>query len=405
VFDAAGKIVDFGPWDIAQRYSAGRLLDLSGKLILPGFVDSHVHLPQYVFAGLGAHELLPWLETFTFPIEARFADDSFAQVAVDRFFSDLVAEGTTFASVYATSHTRATEIAFAAAEAKGLRAVIGKILMERNAPAEICGDWREALVDSERLAERWHGRDGRLFYAVTPRFAITCGEESMRAAGELARRRDLFVQTHLSENRDEITFVKSLFPKCKSYTDVYHTCGLLGPRTLLGHCIHLDGAEIRTLLESGAVAVHCPTSNRHLQSGFFPLRRYQDLGLRMALGSDVAGGYCLSMLHEMREAIETTKSWNIANHAEKLPPLSVAEALYQATLGGAEALGAADVVGSFAVGKEADFVVVDDDLLNRFQDTGLFQTPLDRLARVVYRSSTREIAATYVRGKAVFERT
>jgi guanine deaminase len=394
-----GKVIGIGPADIMAHTKSTTVIDLHGQLIVPGFVDAHVHLPQHIFAGIGASELLEWLKTYTFPVEAKFSDAAFAQRATQIFFQDLVRNGTTTAAIFATRHASATDIAFSEAEKVGIRAVIGKVLMERNAIAELEQDPVIALRECEELAEKWQGRDGRLFFAVTPRFAITCGEATLKASADLARRRNLHIQTHLSENLGEIDFTLSLFPGYKDYLEIYERNGLLTSKTLLAHGIHLTEGERQRIRAAGSCIVHCATSNRFLQSGVFGIREAVAGGVSVALGSDVAGGYEISMLHEMREAIETSKSWNVMHRSAPREVLSVAEAFYLATLGGAKALGFDKTVGNFVAGKDADFVVLNDGNINQHLGTGLFQSPEERLARLIYRGSSSCVAATFVRGR------
>ncbi len=394
-----GTIVGFGEASSVSVEGAAEV-DFGNRLVLPGFVDTHVHLPQYVFAGLGARELMEWLQSYTFPMEARFADENFARVVSQIFFADLVKAGTTTAAVYATSHRRATDIAFEEAGKVGLRAMIGMVLMERNGVPELERDWPSVLRDCEELAEQWPGSHPFLQFAVTPRFAITCSEKMLRGAAEIARKKNLLVQTHLSENRREIDYTLKLFPGSKDYTAVYESCGLLTNRTLLAHGIYLSKSERERICAAGSTIVHCATSNRYLQSGVFGFRETRDAGVSVSLGSDVAGGYEISMLHEMREAIETSKTWNIMNRDRAQEVLSLPEILYAATLGGARALGMASRVGSFAPGKCADFVVLDDSFVNSFAPSGLYQSPSERLTRLVYRGDSRMVHATFVHGKA-----
>jgi guanine deaminase len=396
-----GRIVAFGGASDFSEQGA-HVVDFGNQLVVPGFVDTHVHLPQYVFAGLGARELLHWLQTYTFPMEARFADENFARVASQIFFADLVKAGTTTAAVYATSHRGATDIAFDVAEKAGIRAMIGMVLMERNGISALERSWPVVLRDCEELAERWPGTHPFLQFAVTPRFAITCGEKMLKGAAELARKRNLLVQTHLSENLNEIAYTLSLFPGVSDYTAVYESYGLLTERTLLAHGIHLSKSEKERIRAAGSTLVHCATSNRYLQSGVFAFRENREHGVSVSLGSDVAGGYEISMLHEMREAIEASKTWNIMNRENAREVLSLAEAFYAATLGGAKALGMAARVGNFETGKCADFVVLNDSSVNRFAASGLYQAPQERLTRLVYRGGSHSVQATFVNGKSLY---
>jgi guanine deaminase len=398
--DEKGKILEVGAASRVQANSA-HVVDFGNRLVVPGFVDTHVHLPQYVFAGLGARELLEWLQTYTFPMEARFSNPDFAREAARIFFADLARAGTTSSAVYATSHTGATRIAFEEAEKAGGRACIGMVLMERNGEAPLHRSWDNVSRDCEELAEEWSGEHPKLQFAITPRFAITCGEKMLKGAAQIARERNLLVQTHLSENAGEISFTLDLFKGAKDYTEVYERAGILTSRTLLAHGIHLSAGERERIRAAGSTIVHCATSNRYLQSGVFAYRQTRNAGVAVSLGSDVAGGYELSMLHEMREALEASKTWNILNRQSAEPVLSVGEVFYAATLGGARALGMDSRVGSFAAGKCADFVVLDDTSVNRFAYTGFYQSPVERLSRLIYRGDSQSVLATYVDGKKI----
>ncbi len=416
--DARGKIAAIGnASDVLVANPAAKTVNFGQSILIPGFVDTHVHLPQYVFAGLGARELLEWLQTYTFPMETRFSDSAFARKASQIFFADLAKVGTTCAAVYATSHREATDIAFEEAEKCGVRAFIGMVLMERNGATELHREWRSVIHDCEYLAEKWNANNNKLHFAITPRFAITCGENMLKGAAEVARKRDLLVQTHLSENRSEIDFTLSLFPGAKDYTEIYERAGLLTSKTLLAHGIHLSKGEKQRIRAAGSTIVHCATSNRYLQSGVFGFRETAQDGVAISLGSDIAGGYDLSMLHEIREAIETSKTRNILNRettdsrcassdihetSYACEVISVSEAFYAATLGGAVALGMDNAIGNFAVGKQADFVVLVDGHVNRFADSGFYQTGLERLTRLIYRGNAQAVHATFVQGERIF---
>lgn len=379
------------------------VVDWGTALLLPGCIDTHTHLPQYAFAGIGDRTLLDWLAAYTFPQEGRFADPALARAQARSFFWECLRHGTTTVVGYVTSHAKATDVAFAEAERVGLRAWLGSVLMDRNAPDELLRPTEIAIAEARGLAERWHGK-GRLAYVVTPRFAVSCTPELLGAAAELARERQLFLQTHISENPAEIALVEKLFPGSKGYADVYDATGCLGERTLLAHGVHLRSEEVDLCVERGCVVTHCPTSNRFLASGLMPLRRFRARGLRVSLGTDVAGGYSLSMFHEACEAMETSKLiWAQDNRFEPLNPF---EALRLATLAGAEALGMADSIGSLEVGKEADFVVVRDELTlpgaASLADSH-FSSPEQRLARVLYRGHPDMVVAAHVAGDLVWQ--
>ena len=343
--------------------SAG-FIDHGNKMILPGFVDTHVHLPQFAIMGVGSGELLTWLNTYTYPEETRFADPEYAALIAGKFFDALVANGTTTAAVYSSVHEEATDIAFSTARTRGIRAFIGKVMMDRNSPPPLLEDTEQSTAASLRLFDKWDGADGgRLRYIFTPRFAGSCSMELMTQVGKIAKDRRAFVQSHLSENADEIAWVRRLFPDCASYADVYDSAGMLTDKCIMAHCIHLAPDEISVLSRNRVNVAFCPYSNKTLHSGTMPYQRLRDAGLNISLGSDVAGGPSLSMLDQMREAM-------IAGG------ISWFEALYLATLGGAKALGLSDRIGNFEVGKDADFVVVDQESVREVFVRGLKVFPI-----------------------------
>jgi guanine deaminase len=334
--------------DPSVEFPGAAFVDAGQKTILPGFVDTHVHLPQFAIIGTGSGELLTWLQTYTYPEEARFVDPEYADKIARQFFDALVANGTTSAMIYSSVHEQATDIAFSVARAKGIRAFIGKVMMDRNSPAGLQEETAESILASIRLFEKWDSADnGRLRYVFTPRFAAACSMDLMKAVGEIARERGAFVQSHLSENKDEVEWVRQLFPGSASYTDVYDRAGMLTPRSIMAHCIHLSQGEIALLAKRQAKVAFCPYSNLTLRSGTMPYKMLRDAGLNVSLGTDIAGGPSLSMLEQMDQAVRAAN-------------ISQDEALYLATLGGATALGLEDRIGSFQPGKDADFVVVDE---------------------------------------------
>jgi guanine deaminase len=341
------KIESLGGSDPRSEFPTAEFIDCGARTILPGMIDTHVHLPQFAIMGIGAGELLEWLNRYTYPEEARFADPEYAARISKEFFDALVANGTTTAVVYSSVHEHATDIAFSAARARGIRAFIGKVMMDRNSPGPLEEDTEDSIAASIRLYEKWDGVDeGRLRYIFTPRFAPACSMELMKRVGKFALERGAYVQSHLSENKDEVEWVNKLFPGCSSYTAVYDSAGILTHRSIMAHCIHLSSDETALLAARGTNVAFCPYSNRTLRSGTMPYRKLRDAGLNIALGTDVAGGPSLSMLEQMHEAMTSAG-------------LDPSEALYLATLGGAKALGLADRIGNFDAGKDADFIVVD----------------------------------------------
>lgn len=428
--DAKGRLAEIGPAEaLLPRFAGHPVQDLRPCWILPGLIDLHVHLPQHEAVAMDGLELLPWLETFIFPAEARFKETEVARAAARRFFEALLFRGTTTAVVYSTVHADATHAAFEEAEQIGNRVVMGKVMMDRHAPEALQEDTQASLAQSRALCETWHGRDeGRLGYAYTPRFAPTCSAELMKGAGELATRHGAYIQTHVSENLQELDWVKELFPEAEGYADVYRRMGLMGPKTLLAHGIHLFRPERRMIREAGATVVHCPRSNAFLKSGIMPLRRWMDEGIQLGLGSDVGAGPSLSMWAEAAFACTASKlRWaerqNMAarlklqgvlderSRAEVIrvlglysdAPLDPVEAFRLATLGGANALGWADRIGSLEAGKEADLVVVDPRVVDPAPDRGP-EPPERMLSRLLYREHPGMIRATFVRGRKCYDR-
>lgn len=350
-----GKIVAAGPWAEVEKQAGegAQRIDHRPHLVLPGFIDAHVHFPQMQVIGSYGAELLDWLNTYTFPEETRFRDAQHGRRIARLFLDEMVRHGTTTVAAYCSVHKASAEAFFEESHARNMLNVAGKVMMDRNAPEGLLDTPQSGYDDTAALIGAWHGR-GRQHYAITPRFAITSTPEQMEMAGALAKEfPGLHVQTHLSENHAEIAFTQELYPWSKDYTDIYAHYGLLGRRTLLGHCIHLSEREADVLSETGSVAVFCPTSNLFLGSGLFDYQRYRrrERPLRIAAATDVGGGTNYSMLRTMDEGYKV-----IALNGEKLNPF---QSFWQITLGNAEALSLADRVGTLAPGTDADIVVLD----------------------------------------------
>ncbi len=403
-----GVILAAGPWEELRRLpeAAGLTwLHSPEAVILPGLIDVHAHLPQYPVVARVESGLLPWLERHVFPVEKEF-NAATARRLAPAFFEALARNGTTCAMLYTTIYEESCDEAFAAADRSGLRAILGKVMMDDGSygglkPEKILP---LSLEQSERLCRKWHGHDGgRLEYAFSPRFAVTCTEELMRAAGALAREHGAYLQTHLSENHDEIETVRRKFPRHASYTAVYEACGLLGPRSVFGHCIHLAPEEVGLLAGSRSVVAHCPTSNLFLNSGIMPLDRWLEAGLRIGLASDVAGGPELNLWQVMRSTIESQKARSFYEPGVRVP--TAAEVFYLATAGGAAALGKEALIGTLEPGREADVVVVDlaavlpvDGRGNAHADL----TPEEIITLLVYRGGPAAVIETFVRGTSVY---
>jgi guanine deaminase len=398
---AEGRIVACGPaaeW--LPALPAGVPVTRYGNaLIVPGFIDTHVHYPQLPVIAAFGRTLLDWLDDYTYVAEQRFADPAFAAVAAEAFLDEALRHGTTTAMVYGTVHAGSTDAFFAAAHARGLRMIAGKLLMDRHAPTALTDTAQSGYDDSKALIERWHGR-GRLGYAVTPRFAPTSTPAQLDAAGALLREHPgVWLQTHLAENHDEIAWVARLFPAARDYLDVYARHGLVGRRSVFGHGIHLAEDAWRRLHEAGAAIAHCPTSNTFLGSGLFRLRdaRRASRPVHVGLATDVGGGTTLSMLATMGEA------YKVARMAGA--PLDAAQLLWLATAGAAQALDLDGVAGTLAPGADADFAVLDLDATPLLR----FRMPFcrdvhEQLAVLTFAGDDRVIRATWSGGRCVHDR-
>jgi guanine deaminase len=340
---------------LVHRFPGVAVEDLRGHLIAPGFIDLHVHYPQTDVIGAPADGLLPWLENYTFPHESRFADKAYACGVAEFFFDELQRHGVTTALTFATSHPASVDAAFEVAQARGLRFITGKVLQDRHSPDGVRDQTEQSLVHTEELIRRWHGVD-RLGYAITPRFAPTSSEAQLRGAGELAAKYgDVWIQSHVAENHDEVKWVAELFPHARSYLGVYGDFGLLRERAIYAHCIHLDAADRALMRETGAAAAVSPTSNLFLGSGFFDHAAANAAGMRYGLASDVGGGTSFSPFHTMMAAYYVGRE----GHSKPGLSLSPGQLWWQHTAGAARALGLEGVVGNLTPGHEADFVVLD----------------------------------------------
>ncbi len=392
-----GKIAAIGDFaTVSAQASGAEVEDHRQNLILPGFIDAHVHVPQMqVIASYGA-ELLDWLNVYTFPEETKFVDAQHARRIARLFCDEIIRNGTTTVAAYCSVHRQSADAFFAEALSRDMLVIAGKVMMDRNAPEGLLDTAQSGYDDTKALIADWHGK-GRLHYAVTPRFAITSTPEQMEMAGTLMREHpDLHMQTHLSENHAEIAFTRELYPEAKDYTDVYARYGLLGPKALFGHCIHLSDREADALSESGSVAVFCPTSNLFLGSGLFDWHGYakRKNPVRIAAASDVGGGTSYSMLRTMDEAYKV-----IALQGEKMNPFA---SFWQMTRGNAEALSLVDRVGTLAVGSDADLVVLDAKATPAM---ALRMETVKSLAEELFLLQTlgddRAVRETYVAGRPV----
>ncbi|MES2362756.1 MAG: guanine deaminase [Pseudomonadota bacterium] len=341
-----------------QRLSAGYagvgIEHLPGRIIAPGFVDMHIHYPQLDVIGSPAEGLLPWLENYTFPHEKRFSAAGYSAQVATFFIAELLRNGVTTALAFATSHPESVNALLGEAQKKRLRLIGGKVLMDQNSPDGVRDQTEQSLIDTETLINKWHGVD-RLGYAITPRFVPSCSAAQLQGAGELgAKYPDVWIQSHVAENKDEVTWARRLYPKARSYLSVYEQFGLLRPRAVYAHCIHINGEDRALMLGTGAAAAVCPTSNLFLGSGFFDYAGADEVGFLYGLASDVGGGTSFSPFHTMLAA------YYVGREGQTKPGLSLKpqQLWWQHTVGAARALGLAGVVGNLQPGCEADFVVL-----------------------------------------------
>jgi guanine deaminase len=401
--DAAGRIARIGRWDAGRPAPEG-MIDLRPMVVLPGLVDLHAHLPQLPNAGLGSGlDLLTWLDRYIFPLERAY-ERSVAERQAPAALRAFAAAGTTTLVAYAAVWPDSTDAAFAAAEAHGIRAVIGKVMMDRVTydpeidPTDILDT---SLRQSDELASRWHGRDdGRLRYAFTPRFAVSCSAEMLRESAALAARHGAYWQTHLSEDEGEMDEVRRLFPEARDYLDVYDRAGGLGARTILAHAVHLSGREVARLVESGSSVAHCPASNLFLSSGMMPLGSYRGAGMRVGLGSDVAAGPEVSLFTVMRAGAVTQRALELTGRANRADAVRPADWLRLGTLDGARVLGLDDAIGSIEMGKEADLIAVDPRLTTPLPgDEPPIASADEILSRLIFRPHPNMVRAAWVRGR------
>jgi guanine deaminase len=400
--DVWGRLARVAPW--GEDSAEGSVVDLRPWLVMPGLVDLHAHLPQLPNAGVGAGlDLLTWLERYIFPLERNF-DAATAELIAPAAFRAFARAGTTTVVAYGALWAESLDACFRAAEVHGIRAVIGKVMMDRLSydterdPTEVLD---LSLRQSAELCATWHGRDnGRLMYAFTPRFAVSCSADMLRRSAEAAAEAGAYWQTHLSEDRGEIAEVRRLFPDAIDYTDVYDRAGGLTERAILAHAIHLSDREVARLAESSAVIVHCPSSNLFLASGAMPLARYLAAGIRVGLGSDVAAGPDAPLFSVMRAGAYTQNALRAAGLSDA-PPLTPADWLRLGTLGGAQALGLADRIGSVELGKEADLIVVDPSVTLPLEGVGALDDGRvdEMLSRLIFRAHPAMVRGAWVRGR------
>lgn len=391
-----GKIEASGTYDHVNRTApeGTDVTDHRPHLLLPGLIDTHLHFPQVQVIASWADQLLDWLNDYTFPAELKFEDKDHGETIAKGFYDLLINHGTTTAAAYCSSHPNSVEAYFEEAERRGMLMVGGKTMMDRNAPEDLCDTAQSSYDDSKALLQKWHGR-GRAHYAVTPRFAITSTPAQLEAAGALLKEHpDCHLQTHINENTNEIALTLDLYPDAKDYLGVYETYGLLGKKTLLGHCIHMNDRELGVMRETGSVAVFCPTSNLFLGSGLFDKKRLETAGIRTAIATDIGGGTSYSMLRTLDEGYKVLQL-----QRQRLHPL---QTFFWATRGNAEALGLADKIGTLDAGTDADIVVLN---AKATQEMALRMETVETLSEELFVLQTlgddRAVVETYAGGQAL----
>ncbi len=401
-----GRVKEIGPYEqLKDRYQDIPVTSYPGMLIMPGFIDTHIHYPQTEMIAAYGEQLLEWLTKYTFPTEGKFKDQKYAQKVASFFLDELLKNGTTTALVFATVYPESADAFFEEAYQRNLCMIAGKVMMDRNAPDFLLDTPESSYTETKALIEKWH-KKGRLRYAVTPRFSITSTNAQLKLAGKLLKEYpDVYLHTHLSENIAEVAWVKTLFPDCKGYLDTYDQAGLVGERSVFAHGVQLTDEEFQRLSEAKSAIAFCPTSNLFLGSGLFKLEQAKstEYPVKVGLGTDVGAGTSFSILQTANEAYKVSQL-----RRQNPTPF---QALYLATLGGAKALELQDYIGNFASGKEADFIVLDPRAtpLMAFRNPAPKPINLEELADTVFTlmmmGDDRAIHATYIMGQLAYEKT
>ena len=396
--DAQGRQVvrAVGPFQaLATNYPGVVVEHLPGAIIAPGFVDLHIHFPQVDVIGSPAPGLLPWLENYTFPQESRFVDEAHCSELATFFLDELLRHGVTTALAFATSHPSSVNALMGEAKKRGMRLIAGKVLQDRHSPDGVRDETQQSLIDTESLIRKWHGQD-RLGYAITPRFAPSCSEAQLRGAGELAARYpDVWIQSHVAENVDEIKWARELFPASRSYLSIYDDFGLMRQRAIYAHCIHFDDEDRALMRSTGAAAAVSPTSNLFLGSGFFDYEGADRIGFKYGLASDVGGGTSFSPFHTMLAA------YYVGREGQTKPGVSLSpqNLWWQHTAGAAQALGLHGVIGNLQPGCEADFVILDPRATPLLARKTAQAASLDELLfSLIVLADDRAIARTVIAG-------
>lgn len=393
--DADGRVIEATAERPQAGYEDAEFVDFGNCLLIPAMNDMHVHAPQVHNQGVAMDlELLPWLQNYTFPEEAKYADTRYAERMYRRFLHTQWLFGTMRSVVFGTVHTESTRLLMQLYQEAGMGALVGKVAMNRNCPEALCEDVKEAVEGNERLIAEFNKPDALVRPIITPRFVPSCTPELLQACGELAKKYKLPVQSHLSENKSEIAWVAELEPDSENYGAAYDQYGLFGQTpTIMAHCVWTQGKELELMRRNGVMVAHCPTSNFNIASGMAPIRTFLEEGLHVGLGSDISGGHDLSMFRVMVYAIQVSKQMTVSSPDE--PYLTLPEVFWFATKSAGSFFGK---VGSFEPGYEFDALVIDDKDLN-YDNYTLMQ----RLERFVYLGDDRHIAHRYCRGKEIAE--
>lgn len=403
VISKEGVIAFCGDNEKAPEFDDCEIVDYSGRIIMPGFVDTHCHVGQARAANLRYSQLLPWLNKVVFPLEIAYTKEV-AAVEAPKFFEQLLSFGTTTAGTYVTVSEQATDQVFKAAQKSGIRGVIGKVMMDRFSPDGLLEDTDESLASSIRLCEKWNNKElGRLRYAFTPRFALTCSKELMEESGKAAKSLDAHVMTHVAENLDEIKRAKELFPNYRSYLDIYDSLGLLGQKTILAHAIHMDQTDWDVVKERGAGIAHCPTSNLLLESGILDLTNPMIRNIGVGLGSDIGAGSEPALAMVAASAVTSQSARKVLGKSHR--NISAQLALYLLTLGGAKAMGLDRTIGNLEKEKEADFLIVDPRPCLPLHEWTEKSDLKSLIWAIILRFRPKAIEKVYVKGKQVSQLT
>lgn len=380
--------------EMPKELDQSQVVDYGDRLIMPGFVDLHFHAPQYPNIGLGLDkELLPWLEDYTFPTEAKFADTDFADRVYRKVVHELLRQGTTRVVLFATIHLESSKLLARILDESGIGAYVGKVNMDRNSSEILIESTENSLRDTEAFINAFEGVSDRVKPIITPRFVPTCTPEVMEGLGQLARKYNVPVQSHISENLGEVKWVSELHPEFKDYASVYDHFGLLNDQTIMAHCVHNTDDEIGMMAERGTFSAHCPNANYNLSSGIMPVRKFLNAGVQVGLGTDVGAGHKVSIAQVMSQAVQGSKMvWQMVDNS--LAPLTTSEVFYMATKGGGAFFGN---VGSFEPGYEFDALVIDDKSLQ----IELERSIEERVQRYIYCGDDRNIKARFVKGQEI----